>query len=235
METKQHTQLPNEMSNHNLKPIDQLVYVVIKSHNGKDGCFPSLALIAEESKISIPTIKKCIDNLVKEDYIKVEKKGRRNYYTFSKYKTFEPFSPEFIKNQTLTPTTKAYLVAAQQYMYKDTEGFGKISYSNYDLANKINMSESCIRKCNQELKKENYLVSVDNKNRDIETGCKTDTKLFKLAELGQAIIWKLKEHENKIEQNTENIIELSKKIEAQQKLIDKLLKEREQSQNNYIV
>lgn len=233
METKQHTQLPNEMATHNLKPVDQLIYVIIKSHDGKEGCFPSLALISEESKVSIPTIKKSINRLKDAGYIKVERIGKRNYYTFNEYKKFEPFSKEFIKNTDLTPTTKAYLIAAQQYMYKDIENYGKISYSNCKLAEKLNMSESSVRKCNQELVRKNFLEVVKNTSRDLETGCCTETKVFALAKLGQAIVWKLKEHELQIEQNTEDIKQLKKTIEEQQKLIERLYKEREKPQYTY--
>lgn len=248
-ENKQHSQLPNKMSEHNLKPVDQLVYAAIKAHNGSEGCFPSLETISNEINVSIPTIRKSINNLKSEKYISVTKKDRRNYYTFSKYKTFEPFSNKFLQNTNITPSTKAYLAAAQQYMFKDQEGLGKISYSNYELAEKLNVSEHFIRKCNKELERKNYLITTDNENRDLETGCKKDTKIFKLTELGQAIIWKLQEHEEQIKQNAENIEALKQEMrqkdekykqetEQSKKLINALQKkieELEQNQKNLFI
>ena len=227
---KQHTQVPNNMAQDGLTPRDQLVYAVIHSHNNSNNeCFPSLQVLSEESQLSIPTVRSSIKSL--EDK---EKKGRKNYYYFKKYINFEPFGPEFLKKKDITPTTKAYLIAAQQYMYKDVEGIGKISYTNTELSKQINMPESSIRKSNKELERNNYLTIVKNEARDIETGCKTDTKIFNLNKLGQAIIWVLQNHEERIEQNTEDIKELKKKVEEQDKLIKALLKEREET-TQYII
>ena len=93
--------------------------------------------IANESNISVPTIRASIKRLEKEKYITVKKKGRKNYYYFNLYKKFEPFTEEFIKRKDLTPTTKSYLIAIQQYMYKDIEGLGKLSLSNREIAKNI--------------------------------------------------------------------------------------------------
>lgn len=234
--SKQHTQVPNDMAKDGLTPRDQLVYAVIHSHNNSTNeCFPSLQTLSEESQLSIPTIRSSIKILEDKDYIRVEKKGRKNYYYFKKYVNFEPFGPEFLKKKDITPTTKAYLIAAQQFMYKDVEGIGKISYTNTELSKQINMPESSIRKSNKELERSNYLTIVKNEARDIETGCKTDTKIFNLSKLGQAIIWVLQNHEERIEQNSEDIRELKKKVEEQDKLIKALLKEREVEKNQYIM
>ena len=59
--------------------------------------------------------------------------------------------------------------------------------------------------------------------------------------MGQAIVWKLKDHEDRINKNTEDISniknkmdEMEKKLQEQQKLIDKLLNERVKDKNpNY--
>lgn len=238
---KQHTQVPNNMAQDGLTPRDQLVYAVLHSHNNKENiCFPSLQVLSEESQLSIPTIRSSIKSLEDKGYIKVEKKGRRNYYYFKKYINFEPFGPEFLKKKDITPTTKAYLIAAQQFMFKDIKGVGKISYSNRELAKQINMPESSIRSSNKELERNNYLTIVKNEVRDVESGCKTDTKIFNLSKLGQAIIWVLKDHEDRIEQNSEDIkqlkednIAMKKQMEEQQKLINKLLKEREKEPIEY--
>ena len=95
------------------------------------------------------------------------------------------------------------------------------------------MPESSIRKCNKELERKNYLTILKNKSRDLETGCKTDTKIFNLNELGQAIIWTLKNHEDRITQNTEDINFLKQQLQSQQELILKLLENKEQSENKF--
>lgn len=228
---KQHIQLPNDME---VQIKDQLIYLVIKSFDNKiDGCFPSLNKISERSQLSVPTIRASIKRLEEAEYITVTKKGRKNFYIFSPYKKFEPFSPEFIERKDITPTTKSYLLAIQQYMYKDVEGIGKVSFSNRELSRVSGIPESTIRKCDTELTRNNYLTIIKNNSIDIESGCKTNTKIFKLAELGQAIIWTLKDHEDRIQENSEDIKSLKKTVEEQQKLIDKLLKERDIPKNTY--
>ena len=188
-ENLQHVQVPNRMGDKNLAPKDQLIYTIIKSHDDpKHGCFPSLNVISKESGASINTVRDSIKRLKEEGYIKTELKGRKTYYTFDPYKKFEPFSPNFISNPNISFTTKSYLIASQQFMYKDVENLGKLSFSNRELADQINMPESTIRRCNAELVSKDYLTILKNESKDIQTGCKTDTKLYDLNKLGQAVI-----------------------------------------------
>ena len=111
------------------------------------------------------------------------------------------------------------------------------------------MPESTIRKCDKELENKNYLTILKNEIRDLETGCFTNTKIFKLGELGQAIIWTLKNHEDRINENTENIEDLKNnyidikdkyndmkdKVESQQKLIEALLRAQNIEPDKFIV
>lgn len=188
-ENLQHVQVPNDMGTKNLTPKDQLIYTIIKSHdNPTKGCFPSLQVLSKESGASINTIRDSIARLKEAGYIKTELRGRKTYYTFDPYKKFEPFSPDFISNPNISFTTKSYLIASQQFMYKDVENLGKLSFSNRELADQINMPESTIRKCNAELVSKDYLTILKNESKDIQSGCKTETKLYDLNKLGQAVI-----------------------------------------------
>lgn len=237
--SKQHTQLPNKMAENELEPKDQLVYLGIRSfmNNETKSCFPSLQKIADKVGASIPTIRKSISLLEEKDYIKVTKKGRGQEYHFNELKKFEPFSPEFLEHNDLSFTTKSYLVASQQYMYKDIEGLGKISYSNADLSKQINMPETTIRRCNQELERKDYLTIIKNECRDLETGCKADTKIFDLNKLGQAIIWVLKNHEDRLNNHEDRIAKLEAESKAKDKLIEQLLKNQKDLKNSdsYII
>lgn len=243
--SKQHTQLPNKMSEKELTPKDQLVYLGIRSfmNNNTKSCYPSLQKIADKVGASIPTIRKSIEVLEETGYIKITKRGRGQEYHFNELKKFEPFSPEFLEHNDLSFTTKSYLVASQQYMYKDIEGYGKVSYSNADLSRQINMSETTIRRCNQELERKDYLTIIKNECRNLETGCRTDTKIFDLNKLGQAIIWVLKTHEDRLnehEEKIENINERLSKLETNndneklemKKMIDMLIRENKELKNN---
>ena len=234
-ENLQHVQVPNDMGTKNLTPKDQLIYTIIKSHdNPTKGCFPSLQVLSKESGASINTIRDSIARLKEAGYIKTELKGRKTYYTFDHYKKFEPFSPDFISNPNISFTTKSYLIASQQFMYKDVENLGKLSFSNRELADQINMPESTIRRCNAELVSKDYLTILKNESKDIQTGCKTDTKLYDLNKLGQAVIWAICNHEDRIQQNTEDINTLKARLDKQdeqlaeyKKLVDRLLKDKE--------
>lgn len=203
-----HVQLPNDMTTDaNLTPQDLLIYVAIKRYMNKDTkeAFPSLQTICSKSGASVNTVRKCIANLEKEKYFTITKEGRKNIYTFSDYKKFEPFSYDFLDKEDLTFTEKAYIIASQQYMYKDEQGFGKITLSGQDLSKKINMPESTISKCNKSLTAKDYLSIIKCNKRDQETGVVIQEKIFHLDELGQAVIWALHNHEERISNNEKTL------------------------------
>lgn len=202
----QHVQLPNNMTL-DVKPKDLLVYVTIKRHQDSETkkAFPSLVTISAESGASINAVRKSIKDLEKSNYITIEKIKNKNIYSFNEYKSFEPFSYEFLDNKDLSCDEKSYILAAQQYMYKDIEGEGKISYTNEELANKINMSERSVIRYNNSLERKGLLTKVKSELRDLETGCAKEIKIFDLNKMLQGIIWILKNHEDRITANEENI------------------------------
>ena len=220
---KQHVQLPTEKSD--LEPKDQLIYLNIKRFMNSETkrAFPSLKKISE---VSGPTIRKSIERLEQTDYIKIHKKGRGQEYEFNPYKTFEPFSYEFLDKKDLTFTTKSYLIASQKYMFTDIEGIGKMSYTNKELSNKINMPESTISKSNRELESKGYLTTLTNKSIDIETGCNKTTRIFNLTKLCQGIIWILKNHEDRI-------TNIEEKTDQNEKLINMLLEKLEKLEKTH--
>ena len=203
-----HVQLPNDMTaDANLTPQDLLIYVAIKRYMNKDTkeAFPSLQTICTKSGASVNTVRKCIANLEKEKYFTITKEGRKNVYKFSEYRNFEPFSYDFLDKEDLTFTEKAYIIASQQYMYKDEPGIGKITLSGQDLAKRINMPESTISKCNKSLTAKDYLSIIRCNKRDEETGVVVQEKIFHLDELGQAVIWALHNHEERITNNEKTL------------------------------
>lgn len=221
MSSKQHVQLPNNMTvSEKLTPKDLLVYVTIKKYMNKDtlSCFPSLATIVETSGISKPTVIKAISKLEKEGYLKVGKQGRSNLYIFSRYKNFEPFSYEFLDREDLTPEEKAIIIAEQQFMFKDLEGYGKTTYSDLELSKKINMSYTSVVKHHKSLEKKGFLTTIKTSAKDSITGLEINEKIFHLNELGQAVIWALQKHE-------EDINELKEKADSTSKDVDIMMKE----------
>ena len=231
---KQHVQLPNSMTQAGeLSPKDLLVYVSIKRFlNSKTKeCFPSLDKIVEKSGISKPTVRKSIEILKKLGYITVNVKGRSNYYTFNSYKTFEPFSYDFLDSDT-DANIKAYIIAAQNVMFKDIKGFGKISYSDTELSKLINLDRHTIAKYNKILEEKGLLSTVKLDKKDTTSGIYINEKIFHLDELGQSIIWALQKHENDINELKEQTNNTSKDVELLLKEIESLRKEIRENKEN---
>ena len=225
MENKnlQHVQVPNGMTL-DVKPRDLLVYATIKRHQNKDTkkAYPSLIVISSESGLSINTIRDSISRLEKHNYITIEKKSNKNIYSFNQYKEFEPFSYEFLDNKELTPDQKSYILATQQYMYKDIKGEGVISYTNQELADKINISESSIIRYNNSLERNGFLTKVQSKIKDMETGCYKEIKIFNLNKMLQQIVWVLKNHEDRITNNEKEIEAIKHENKLLKEEIEKL-------------
>jgi len=226
----QHIQLPNDMTkDKKLTPNDLWVYICIKSFlNGKTKeCYPSLKKISEKSSLSIPTIRISIDALEAENWISVKKVGRAQRYYFTPYKNFEICSVSFLNKKDISVKEKAYLMASQQFMYKDVKGYGKISYFNEDLAERINLSETKIAKYDQSLIDKGYLSLVRSGAKDLESGIYLNQKFFKLDELGQAIVFTLGKHEKEIKEHDILLSEHQEKIDTYEKsaswLLEKVL------------
>lgn len=225
MENKitQHVQLPNDMVPL-LEPQDLLVYVSLKRYmnNETKESYPSLQTIADNCGASIPTIRKRIKNLEDKRYIETRKEGRKKYYKFLKYTNFEPFSYEFLDNQNLTFQEKAYQLAAQQYQFKE-DGYGKLSLTNKELSEKINMPESTISKCNRSLMNKGYLDIVQTRKQN--SGIIIKEKFFHLDEFGQAVVFELQKQREDIDKNTENIEKLQAEVDSLKKDLKIVLNE----------
>lgn len=185
-----------------LTPQDKLIYLAIRRYMNRETMesFPSYATITKDIGAAAKTIKKSVDNLVNEGYLNTRRDGKKIIYKFNNKKQFEPFSWEFLDKPDLTFTEKSYIVAAQQYMFKDNEE-GKISYKNSELSKLINMTESTISRCNHSLERKGYLE-----------GAAELVKKFQLRELDQLFIWKFKEQDERIDKNTEDIAEIKRKL-----------------------
>lgn len=215
---EQHIQLPNRQDNDDITPREQLVYIALKSYMNKDTkeCFPSLMSVSELLGISIPTIRKDIKTLESLKYISIRKQGSKQIYKFNDYKSFEPFSYDFLYNKNLTATEKAYLVASQQFMFKNGNN-GSINYSLRELADKINMPKSTIKDCDNSLQEKNLLTVINAEGL-------VQTKMFHLNEFNTAVVNTLMDHEGRLSQ-----------LEKQNELLLQELKELKNKQYAEIV
>jgi len=206
-ESMQHVQLPNDMTiTKELTPKDLYIYVCIKKFmNGvTHECFPSQETLMKLSGVTKPTLKKAIDNLKRLGYISIRKDGRKNIYKFNPHKNFEPFSYDFLNKGDLCPGEKSVLIVEQQFMFKDEDGIGKITYPDHKLADKINMSYNTLMKYHKSLVEKGYLTIIKTSAKDSETGIMINEKIFHLNELEQAIVFKLQNHEDRITKVEEN-------------------------------
>ena len=204
---KQHYQLPNSMK---VTAKDKYVYLMLKFYDGKEGCFPTLETLSKNFGLNTKTIRISINRLEKAGYIQIEQHGRKNYYHFTKYINFEPFSPEFMKSKEIPTQVKIYIAGIQQYMYKDVENLGKLSYTDYQISKLLGMSRSSVIRCHQKLKELGILYTIPSKKKDQETGCKSNIKVFKMDKVYQQIIWTLKEHEERLDEYGASITKLEK-------------------------
>ena len=230
---KQHySQLPNKSKDCQLTPKDELVYIYLWDRKQRDGvCYLSLSDLAKIIGINRATLRKHIKNLLSEEYIAQVQVNNDVFFKCAKTcKNFEIFGEEFLNNENLTFEEKAYLAASQKYMFKDS-GFGKISYSDYELADKLNISHTSIQRFNQSLANKGYLTLVRQNHINPFQGIRTDVKFFDLRAFGQAIVFELQKMQSNIQTNTEDIQSLKEQLkqeektkQAQQKTIDYALK-----------
>lgn len=224
-ENKQFVIYPHEGQETNgLTPADKLIYLVIRRYMNNDSmtCYVSYATITKDCGAAAKTIKKCVDNLVREGYLETKRDGKKIVYKFNNKKKFEPFSYDFLDNPNLTFTEKSYIVASQQYMFKEDEE-GKVSYSNKELSNLIKMTESTISRCNHSLERKGYLE-----------GAGELVKRFQLRELDQLFVWKFKEQDEKIQKNTDDIRDIKRRLNELE-LENKELKEKLNIKDKYIL
>lgn len=224
---KQHIQLPNKMTEGtSLTTKDLLVYLALKSFNNSDNeCYPSLKAVANKIGASINTVSKCINNLIHEGYISRVQLHRGFKYTFSSTKNFEPFTYDFLERTDYSFREKAYLAGMQQYMYIDSTNHGTTTYTNLELGKKLKLSHDTISKIDKELQMKNALTIIDTNAKDIVTGCSKREKIFSLEKFGQGVVYALKNHEARIQDNEQSIEKLKKDNESLKKTQDILISE----------
>lgn len=187
--------------------------------------FPSLDLVCEKSGISRGTITKLIKEIEKKGYFTISKlntnHGYLNCYQFSDEKKFEPASYDFLDRTDLTKAEKLNILCTQQYVFKHN-GYGITSYSYKELAEKTGVNRKLLAKTTKSLVSKGYCTQISLNSKDSETGLSRQETLYHLNELGQAIVFTLQDHEEKIEQHDKEIEDLKKQLELALREIDKL-------------
>ena len=218
-EIKRHIELPTTEGISDITPQDQLVYLGIRSFMNKDTleAFPSQETIAERVGCCRNTVRKCIQNLVEKDYLKIRTEGRKQIYIFNKLKQFEPFSYEFLEDKSKSFTKRATLAATQRYMTGKETGVGKVTYTKMELAKLINTPYSTLVRTLRELTEDGLIV-----NEKLPSG--QQQMQFQLEKYHQGIVKVLLNHEQRIENTEEDISELKAQIQALSKEVKELKK-----------
>ena len=217
-EIKRHIELPTTEGISDITPQDQLVYLGLRSFMNKDTlqAFPSQETVSKRIGCCRNTLRKCIDNLIEKDYIKiVGKKGRNKVYQFNKLKQFEPFSYEFLEDKSITFTQKAMLASTQQYMLNKETGKGDINYSKMELAELINMPYPTLVKATRELANKDIINTIK-----LPSG--KQQMQFDLEKYHQGVVKILLNHEERIENTEEDISELKAQIKFLTEKVNKL-------------
>ena len=227
---EQYVILPKKENGELLQKYEILIYVCIRKYMNAETmkAFPSLETIAKDSGVSKPTILKILKNIVNKGYVKIEyQKGIGNVYTFNNEKSFEPFSYEFLNNEKLSKSEKLQILCTQQYMFK-CDGLGKISYSDRELSQLTGLDRSVISKNNHSLMEKNLMPQIAIRTKEDETGIMGKETIYHLNDLGQAIVFAIANHEERLQQqeentqaNTEAIKQLEKKFEEYTKNSEK--------------
>lgn len=217
----QHIQVPKmNLKTEGLEINDPYVYACIKKYMNQHTkeAFPSNNTLVKVTGLASKTIIASIARLEKAGYITVVREyGKTNIYKFNDYKQFEIFSYDFLDNKNLDPKEKAYLVASQQYMFKnDSTLTGQISFPTEKFAECIGLSLPTLRKYEASLKEKNILSLIPSK-REGSSGLPVDIRSYDFQEMVNIIACKFQEHDKAIEQNSYDIKVLQQTVEELQK------------------
>ncbi len=221
MET-QHIQVPRmHLKQEGLQTVDPYIYACIKKFMNAqtNQSFPSNKTLVALSGLTSKTITASINRLEAAGYFTIKREmGKPNIYTFNSYKQFEIFSYDFLDNPDLTPKEKSYLVASQQYMFKNQDSLqGKITFSAEKLADGIGLSLNSLKKYEQSLKEKEILTTLPIK-RDNATGLAVEARLYSFEKMCNVIACKFLEQDQRI-------TSLEKSVEMLQQTVNLLTEE----------
>lgn len=161
---------------------DPLVYICIKIHdNPQHECFPSFNTIMKMTNYSRSTVIASIKRLESAGFLKVERKDKKNYYSFPKIgEHFEEFSRKFIESK-LNPKHKEYLILLQHNMLRDKDSAtGKILMSDREIAKELQIDRRTLKNIEEGLQNTDppILTVTPSNYKDKETGFLLSTREY---------------------------------------------------------
>lgn len=226
---KQHVQVPSmDLSSKGLKHNDPYVYACIKKYmnNTTKSCYPSMSTLEKVSGFKRKRLESSIERLESAGYLTVNRQfGHSNEYVFNDYQKFEIFSYDFLEDTRLTSKEKAYIVATQQYMFKNIElNQGFMSFSAEELGNKIGLSRPTLMSLEKSLQSKNVLSLVPLQSKDSETGLSQYLRVYNFEEFLNLIALKFQQTDDKIQDLEGKYEDLKKKYEIVSKQLEIIMK-----------
>ena len=211
------------MDNFHVGVKDIAVYLTMRQFENWEthSTYVSIDKLAEKCGLTKNTVRKCIKNLVLDEYlILIKRPGMSNEYKFNKTVNFEGFSDEFINNPDLTPELKGYLAIIQQYMNTSDGQYGVIGMRDADLAKLTHLTRRTILTYNNQLQDLGFMVNGRGRVPDIleNGGCKNNVKIYDPRSYGQAVLFALRNHEDRLN-------DIQDEQESQRKDIEELTAE----------
>ena len=224
---KQHVQVPKmDLTEQGLTTLDPYIYACIKKYmNSKtQQAFPSNSTLQHVSGLGNKTIIQSIKRLEKAGYISITREfGKSNVYTFNDYKKFEICSYDLLDRTDLTPKEKAYFIAAQPYMFKDTQS-GYITFNSEKLASSIGLSLNTLKKYESSLCQKNMIQLVPVRTNNA-TGLTEYNRVYDFEQWSNVIALKFQEQDERINDHDHQINRLKDEIEFLKQELRKVKKE----------
>ena len=212
----QHVAVDNDSFRKNLSQNELLVYVMLKSYmNGTSLiAFPKQSTLQKDTGLSIPTIKKCLENLEQKNEIKIIREGKLHKYKFNEHSdNYEMYSHEFLKDIDIKKDLKAFLIAMQPIMFKDDiPGVGKVTMPTTEIATVTGLSEDTILRKNKELMKLGICEEIPCNTM---SGNRGRMLMYGLMKIGQEFVTM----RNQVKENTQDIANIKDDVESLKKAV----------------
>jgi len=231
---ERHVQLPIKSG---LTPDEKMVYVSIKRYMNEETkeAFPSISTIIKHTGYSKPYIIKLIHSLEEKGYVKVNKReGQSTIYIFNDIKTFKPLSYDFLDNPKLNKDEKKTVACETEFMYV-TDNKGAISMTDNQISLATGLDRRLLKRTHDSLEEKGMMHSLNLKLRDPETGLAKITRIYELDALGQAVLYTLQNHENRLENVEDRMTLLEKELFSMKQENAKLKFELEQRKKEIII
>lgn len=224
----QYVKIPHSMVNSRINYLVIGVYATLKYYMNATtkSCYPSYKTLSDKTGLSTPTLKKYIDLLEDEGYLKRINRGFKNsnLYTFNIRDIYiedsEIFSFDFLNNEKLDFKSKSAYIVLQEYMSKNKH-LGELCDTDINICKYLGISRDTWKKlCETFLNNWNM---TKTSAKDPESKDNKYLYTFDLETIGQAVLFnrkKIEEHDEMLHEMREEINNLTHELKILQKQVN---------------